>query len=151
MDCRNEQAMLRQNLNMKCFLCITTKWKIYSISFHYKTIINVRLKHTLPLRRYFKYKVTIYTGYIKSYVVQRIWLKLVLGAAWTNSDVRVFTCWTPHCDFEMKNSNQSAVPLLGIYLYIWDFCVKNINTISFLSIIFNISTCKHFKVVVTFV
>ena len=48
---------------------------------------------------------------------------------------RSFTpCWWPHCDFEMKNSNQSTVPLLGIYLYIWDFGVINIYTISHFSI-----------------
>ena len=42
-------------------------------------------------------------------------------------EVRGFApCWRPHCDFEMKNSNQSVVPLLGIYLYIWDFCVMKI-------------------------
>ena len=36
----------------------------------------------------------------------------------------------PHCDFEMKNSSQSAAPLLWIYLYIWDYCVMNNNTTS---------------------
>ena len=34
----------------------------------------------------------------------------------------------------MKNSNQGAVPLLGIFLYIW-YCVMDIYTISFLSIL----------------
>ena len=48
---------------------------------------------------------------------------------------RLFTpYWRPNCEFEMKNSNQRAVLLLGIYLYIWDFCVMIIFPLSFLSV-----------------
>ena len=49
----------------------------------------------------------------------------------------VTSCWRPHCDFEM-NSNQSAVPLLRIYLYVWDFCVMNVYAISPFSYLNNI-------------
>jgi hypothetical protein len=37
-------------------------------------------------------------------------------------------CWRPHCDFEMKNRNKSAVPLLGHLLCAYRDFVSWIDT-----------------------
>lgn len=115
-----------------CFMLLISKMYI-SINFYYqkpsscsKYIWNFKvIKNTLKFsvltwNRFFlllfiipKHKsfeiLRLSSTFIKE---QRIPLKLVLGAIlylhWVKSLVAL--CWTPHCHYEKKKSNKSAVP-----------------------------------------